>query len=62
MSQTGLQTSVEALQDYFPGEQVAAGSGPAWQDLLVNIHARRGLQEGMLVPAVDLSGSPCPKD
>lgn len=46
------RTSAESLNDQFPGQQLAVGLGPAWQNLLVTIHARPAVEYGMLVPAV----------
>ncbi len=46
------RTSAEALNERFPGQQLAVGRGPAWQDLLVTIHSRDAMEYGMLVPAV----------
>lgn len=49
---TTERTSAESLNDHFPGQQLAIGRGPAWQNLLVAIHARPAMQYDMLVPAV----------
>lgn len=46
------QTSAEALNTYLPGDLLFAGQGPAWQDLLVEIHARPDQEEPLFIPAV----------
>lgn len=50
--QRPLSTSADGLRQYLPGEMLHVGEGPAWQDLLVEIHARRREESCMLVPAV----------
>ena len=49
---TAARTSAESLNQQFPGQQLAIGVGPAWQNLLATVHARPALEYGMLVPAV----------
>ena len=46
------KTSAEAFGRHVPGTLIAAGEGPAWTDVLVEIYARRRVEEGILVPAV----------
>ncbi|MDR7098976.1 AraC family transcriptional regulator [Lysobacter niabensis] len=45
-------SSSEALDELVPGTRIAAGSGRAWKDLLVQIFERDRNQESLLIPAV----------
>ncbi|MBN9415215.1 MAG: helix-turn-helix transcriptional regulator [Candidatus Eremiobacteraeota bacterium] len=40
------------MHTYFPGDLLFSGQGPAWQDLLVEIHVRPDQHEALLIPAV----------
>lgn len=46
------RTSAQSLTRHFPGELVKQGTGPAWQDLLVEMHGRPGSGGVLFVPAV----------
>ena len=46
------RTSAEKHRDYFPGKMIHLGEGPAWQDILVEIHTRPPVGNTMLIPAV----------
>ncbi|MBS2039585.1 helix-turn-helix domain-containing protein [bacterium] len=44
--------SAEVLNSYLPGEVLYSGQGPAWQNLLVEIHAQSDREEPLFMPAV----------
>ena len=46
------RTSAEEHRKYFPGKMIHLGEGPAWQNILVEIHTRPPIGEVMLIPAV----------
>jgi len=46
------RTSAEEHRKYFPGNMIHLGEGPAWRDLLVEIHTRPTVGQAMLIPAV----------
>jgi len=46
------RNSAQALTRHFPGELIQQGAGPAWQDLLVQVHSRPGSGGILFVPAV----------
>ncbi len=45
-------TSAEEHRKYFPGKMIHLGEGPAWRDILVEIHTRPRVGDVMLIPAV----------
>src|SRR5690606_38230351 len=46
------RTSAEEHRKYFPGKMIHLGEGPAWRDMLVEIHTRPAVGKTMLIPAV----------
>ena len=46
------KTSAEEFGQHCPGTLIAASAGPAWTDVLVEIYARRRVEESIIVPAV----------
>ena len=46
------KTSAEAFAQHVPGVLLAAGRGPAWTNVLVEVYARRRTEAGLVVPAV----------
>ncbi len=46
------RTSAEEHRKYFPGKMIYLGEGPAWQDILVEIHHRNPVEQPLLIPAV----------
>lgn len=46
------RTSAEEHHKYFPGKMIHLGEGPAWQNILVEIHTRPSVGDVMLIPAV----------
>lgn len=46
------KTSAEGFGQHVPGTQIAASAGPAWTDVLVEVYARRRVEESIIVPAV----------
>lgn len=46
------RTSAEEHRNYFPGKMIHLGEGPAWQNILVEIHTRPAVGRTMLIPAV----------
>ncbi len=46
------RTSAEAFGQQVPGVLLAAGTGSAWSDILVEIYARQRVEDCLLVPAV----------
>ena len=46
------KTSADAFGPHVPGTLVAGNLANGWTDLLVEIYARRRVEEGLLVPAV----------
>ncbi|GAA5126146.1 AraC family transcriptional regulator [Luteolibacter yonseiensis] len=46
------RTSAEEHRNYFPGKMIHLGEGPAWQDILVEIHHRNPVEQTLLIPAV----------
>ena len=47
-----FRTSAEEHRKYFPGKMIHLGEGPAWQDILVEIHHRNPVARTLLIPAV----------
>lgn len=45
-------TSAQEHRKYFPGKMIHLGEGPAWQDILVEIHHRNSVEQTLLIPAV----------
>lgn len=45
-------TSAQDHRKYFPGEMVHLGEGPAWQDIIVEIHHRSPVAQTLLIPSV----------
>ena len=52
MTRPPTLTSADAQRNYVPGQLIHLGDGPAWKDLLVEIHSRRLQEDRLLVPAV----------
>lgn len=46
------RTSAREHRKYFPGKMIHLGEGPAWRDILVEVHTRPPVGEPMLIPAV----------
>ena len=46
------KTSAEEFGQHVPGTLIAASAGQAWTDVLVEIYARRRVEESIIVPAV----------
>jgi AraC family transcriptional regulator len=46
------RTSAEEHRKYFPGKMIHLGEGPAWQNILVEIHNRNPVEQTLLIPAV----------
>ena len=46
------KTSAEACGQQVPGGPLAAGTGPSWSVILVDIYARPRVEHFLLVPAV----------
>lgn len=46
------RTSAEEHRKYFPGKMIHLGEGPAWQNILVEIHHRHPVAQTLLIPAV----------
>ncbi|MDI1315621.1 AraC family transcriptional regulator [Prosthecobacter sp.] len=46
------RTSAEEHRKYFPGNMIYLGEGPAWQNILVEIHHRNPVEQTLLIPAV----------
>jgi AraC family transcriptional regulator len=46
------RTSAEEHRKYFPGKMIHLGEGPAWQNILVEIHHRNPVEQTLLIPAV----------
>jgi AraC family transcriptional regulator len=47
-----LLTSAEEQRKYFPGKMIHLGEGPAWQNILVEIHHRNPVEQILLIPAI----------
>jgi AraC family transcriptional regulator len=46
------KTTAEEFRKHIPGELESLGSGPAWTDILVEVHTRNRVEDSILVPAV----------
>lgn len=46
------KTTAKEFSRYHPGSLVAESSGPAWQDILLEIYAQPRIEESFVVPAV----------
>lgn len=46
------KASAESFGRHVPGTLLAAGTGPAWTDVLVEVYRRRRTETSLLVPAV----------
>lgn len=45
-------TSAVKHREYFPGKMVHLGEGPAWQDIIVEVHHRSPVTQTLLIPAL----------
>lgn len=50
--ETPPRSSAEEHHRYFPGDMMHLGDGPAWQNILIEIHSRPPMGGPLLIPAV----------